>query len=54
MLTQDYRDRPDNDWCPKHHFSVCRNGVMDTRDWHILWGVPPKYDNESNGARDAD
>ena len=19
---------------------------MDTRDWHILWGVPPKYDNE--------
>ena len=21
---------------------------MDTRDWHILWGVPPKYDNESN------
>ena len=25
---------------------------MDTRDWHILWGVPPKYDNESNGALD--
>ena len=46
MLTQDYRDRPDNDGCPKHHFSVCRNGVMDTRDWHILWGVPPKYDVE--------
>ena len=20
---------------------------MDTRDWHILWGVPPKYDVES-------
>ena len=42
----------DNDGCPKHHFSVYRNGVMDTRDWHILWGVPPKYDNESNGALD--
>ena len=25
---------------------------MDTRDWHILWGVPPKYDNENNGAMD--
>ena len=25
---------------------------MDTRDWHILWGVPPKYDNESNRALD--
>ena len=25
---------------------------MDTRDWHILWGVPPKYDNENNGALD--
>ena len=25
---------------------------MDTRDWHILWGVPPKYDNESNSALD--
>ena len=25
---------------------------MDTRDWHILWGAPPKYDNESNGALD--
>ncbi|MCI7487288.1 MAG: hypothetical protein MSB80_07400 [Alphaproteobacteria bacterium] len=25
---------------------------MDTRDWHIMWGVPPKYDNESNGALD--
>ena len=25
---------------------------MDTRDWHILWGVPPKYDNKSNGALD--
>ena len=25
---------------------------MDTRDWHILWGVPPKYDNESNGTLD--
>ena len=20
------------------------NKVVDTRDWHILWGVPPKYD----------
>ena len=20
------------------------NKVMDTRDWHIQWGVPPKYD----------
>ena len=25
---------------------------MDTRDWYILWGVPPKYDNENNGAMD--
>ena len=25
---------------------------MDSRDWRILWGVPPKYDNESNGALD--
>ena len=27
--------------------SICvavGNKVMDTRDWHILWGVPPKYD----------
>ena len=30
------------------------NKVVDTRDWHILWGVPPKYDNESNGASGAD
>ena len=20
------------------------NKVVDTRDWHIQWGVPPKYD----------
>ena len=27
--------------------SICvafGNKVIDTRDWHILWGVPPKYD----------
>ena len=24
-----------------------RNGVMDTRDWQIMCGMPPKYDVEN-------
>ena len=39
MLTQDYRDRPDNDWCPKHTLVFAAMALATN-------------DNESNGALD--
>ena len=34
------------------HIDIAAAMALWILGWHILWGVPPKYDNESNGALD--
>ena len=34
------------------HIDIAAAMALWILGWHILWGLPPKYDNESNGNLD--
>ena len=34
------------------HIDIAAAMALWILGWHILWGLPPKYDNKSNGALD--